>query len=76
MIIFTLWGTYPDWNLQKYLPKQGYHGTHCEATCPEVNFRVMAWMIYLNTVKDKRNSFSIATQNHVSRRRKTNFVNY
>ena len=47
------WGTCPDWNLQKYLPKQGYHGTHCEATCPEVNFRVMAWMIYLNTVKDK-----------------------
>ena len=47
------WGTCPNWNLQKYLPKQGYHGTHCEATCPEVNFRVMAWMIYLNTVKDK-----------------------
>ena len=47
------WGTCPDWNLQKYLPKQGYHGIHCEATSPENSFRVMAWMIYLNTVKDK-----------------------
>jgi len=46
------WVLRPDWNIQKYLPKEGYFATHCETTCKENSYRVMAWMIYLNSVTD------------------------
>lgn len=44
------WSLNCDWNIQKYLPNQGYFSTHCEATSKENEHRVMAWMIYLNSI--------------------------
>ena len=43
----------PLFNMQKYEPGQGFHGWHCErASLPYCN-RVLVWMVYLNTVKDR-----------------------
>lgn len=43
----------PFFNMQKYEPGQGFHGWHCErASLPYCN-RVLVWMVYLNTVKDR-----------------------
>ena len=41
------------YNLQKYNPGQGYHISHCENMGGRSLVRVLAWMIYLNTVNDK-----------------------
>lgn len=46
------WSLRSDWNIQRYLPNEGYFATHCETTCKENSYRVMAWMIYLNTVNN------------------------
>ena len=40
------------YNLQKYEPTQGYHFPHCECANGDTR-RILAWMIYLNTVTDK-----------------------
>ena len=40
------------YNLQKYEPGQGFHETHCENASKVTSHRVLAWMYYLNTVKD------------------------
>jgi hypothetical protein len=43
----------PLFNMQRYEPGQGFYGWHCErASLPYTN-RVLVWMIYLNTVKDR-----------------------
>ena len=47
----ALWNVSPVYKIQKYLPNEGYFALHCENQyheCP----RVLAWMIYLNTVTD------------------------
>ena len=40
------------YNIQKYEPTQGYHFPHCECANGDTR-RILAWMIYLNTVTDK-----------------------
>ena len=39
-------------NIQKYEPGEAYFAEHCEHM-PEKPQRILAWMIYLNTVTDK-----------------------
>ena len=46
------WQVDPYYNLQKYEPGQGFHETHCENASKVTSHRVLAWMYYLNTVKD------------------------
>ena len=45
------WTVFPSFNIQRYLPGQGFHNPHCEMDAPG-NPRVLAWMFYLNTVTD------------------------
>lgn len=45
-------GLFDTYNLQKYNPGQGYHNSHCENGGGANSFRVLAWMVYLNTVND------------------------
>jgi prolyl 4-hydroxylase len=40
-------------NLQRYEPGQGFYGWHCERASIPYSSRVLVWMIYLNTVKDR-----------------------
>jgi len=47
------WEIIDGYNLQKYNPGQGYHISHCENGGGPGLQRVLAWMIYLNTVNDK-----------------------
>ena len=52
----SMWELCEEYNLQKYLPGQGYHMPHCEnSTGPSP--RILAWMIYLNTVTDKGGTY-------------------
>lgn len=44
------WGVDTQYNLQKYLPGKGYYATHCEANNLLSSPRMIAWMIYLNTI--------------------------
>lgn len=46
------WQIDPVYNIQKYDPTQGYHKLHCENDDRDTSFRMMVWMIYLNTVTD------------------------
>ena len=46
------WGFHERYNLQKYYPEEGYFSLHCENSDPITSKRVLAWMFYLNTVKD------------------------
>jgi len=39
------------YNIQKYLPKQGFKMDHCERTGGPTNRRCLVFMTYLNTVK-------------------------
>ena len=41
-----------DYNIQKYLPKQGYKTLHCERSSMLTVTRCLVFMTYLNTVKD------------------------
>ena len=45
------------YNIQKYDPGDGYHGLHCENCNDATLHRVMAWMIYLNTVTDEGGTY-------------------
>ena len=45
------WVPQNDFNIQRYYPGQGFKATHCEHNSKE-DSRVLAWMFYLNTVKD------------------------
>ena len=51
-----VWGLTKSYNLQRYLPGGGYKNLHCENQQKD-NGRVMAWMIYLNTVEDKGGTY-------------------
>ena len=51
------WGFCPRFKIQRYYPGQGYHVLHCENQGisykdPNMSKRLLAWMIYLNDVKD------------------------
>ena len=46
------WQVDPYYNLQKYEPGQAFHETHCENASKVTSHRVLAWMYYLNTIKD------------------------
>ena len=50
------WQVSEGYNSQKYNPGQGYHQIHCEHDHKN-SIRVMAWMIYLNTVTDKGGTY-------------------
>ena len=46
------WEVDSIYNLQKYHPGQCFSSTHCENASKVTSHRVLAWMYYLNTVKD------------------------
>lgn len=39
-------------NIQRYLPSEGFLGYHCERASLKHSNRILAWMIYLNDVTD------------------------
>ena len=41
-----------DMNIQKILPGGGYHMWHCENQIISNRNRILAWMLYLNDIKD------------------------
>ena len=46
------WSPYAGYNIQKYLPNNAYYATHCEHGWSDApSKRILAWMIYLNTIK-------------------------
>ena len=49
-LLLQSWKCYDLYNVQKYEPKGGYFGTHCEAASTKNSDRVLVWMFYLNTV--------------------------
>jgi hypothetical protein len=46
------WDVCDGYNLQKYLPGGGFKQIHCENNSKDSK-RILAWMIYLNTVDDE-----------------------
>jgi len=46
------WGMTESWNLQKYKPKEGYFVKHCERSSLVTVYRHLAFMTYLNDVRD------------------------
>ena len=46
------WSMFKQYNLQKYNPNEGYYALHCEVGGIKTSNRILAWMFYLNTVKD------------------------
>ena len=46
------WSMIKQYNLQKYNPNEGYYALHCEVCGLKTSNRILAWMFYLNTVKD------------------------
>tara|TARA_B100001250_G_scaffold185373_1_gene159418 strand:+ start:350 stop:919 length:570 start_codon:yes stop_codon:yes gene_type:complete len=51
------WVVDDEYNIQKYDPGGGYPVSHCENTGGRFVTRVLAWMIYLNTVTDKGGTY-------------------
>ena len=51
------WNVCSVYNIQKYDPGDGYHALHCENCNAATVQRVMAWMIYLNTVTDEGGTY-------------------
>lgn len=47
------WRTNYEFNIQRYLPGEGYKVMHCEVPNSGVSKRVLVWMFYLNDVEDK-----------------------
>ena len=52
----SVWELEALYNLQKYNPGQGYHSPHCE-NMDGPSPRILAWMVYLNTVNDKGGTY-------------------
>jgi hypothetical protein len=46
-----VWQLFPFFNIQRYYPGQGFHQAHCETSDGKTS-RILAWMIYLNTLTD------------------------
>ena len=53
----STWGILDTYNLQRYYPEQGYAKLHCENCDVKTNKRVLAWMVYLNTVTDEGGTY-------------------
>jgi len=51
------WNVCNIYNIQKYDPGDGYHALHCESCNAATVQRVMAWMIYLNTITDEGGTY-------------------
>ena len=52
------WHVYDNYNIQKYDPGDGYYSLHCENAGGKKDVtRVLAWMIYLNTVTDEGGTY-------------------
>jgi len=43
----------PFFNIQRYLPEEGFKTYHCERAVLKSTPRVLVWMVYLNTVTHK-----------------------
>jgi hypothetical protein len=43
----------PTFNIQKYEPGEGFYGWHCERASNKYGNRVLVWILYLNTIKDR-----------------------
>jgi len=54
------WGMTEKFNIQRYYPGQGYYQWHSEyhPHIPPADKRILAWMIYLNDVKDAGTEFA------------------
>jgi hypothetical protein len=50
------WGLENNCNIQKYFPGKSYSNEHCEHS-PEYPYRMLAWMVYLNTIQEGGNTF-------------------
>ena len=46
------WGIVESFNIQRYLPKQGYHALHYERNGIKSSSRLLTFMTYLNDVND------------------------
>ena len=51
------WNVCDVYNIQKYDPGDGYYNLHCENCNSATQQRVLAWMIYLNTVTDEGGTY-------------------
>tara|TARA_B100000131_G_scaffold174471_1_gene168564 strand:+ start:982 stop:1560 length:579 start_codon:yes stop_codon:yes gene_type:complete len=51
------WDVSDHYNIQKYNPGDGFFSLHCENGGGKTISRVLAWMIYLNTVTDKGGTY-------------------
>ena len=51
------WNIEDNYNIQKYDPGGGFPFSHCENSGGVYIKRMMAWMIYLNTVTDKGGTY-------------------
>ena len=47
------WEIYYTFNMQRYLPGEGYSAYHCERAGLSTGDRMGVWMIYLNDVHDR-----------------------
>ena len=47
------WEIHWIFNMQRYLPGEGYHDYHCERAGLSTGHRMGVWMIYLNDVHDR-----------------------
>tara|TARA_R110000822_G_scaffold253345_1_gene379853 strand:+ start:883 stop:1470 length:588 start_codon:yes stop_codon:yes gene_type:complete len=43
----------PMFNMQRYLPGEGFSSYHCERASLKYSNRILAWMVYLNDVTDR-----------------------
>lgn len=44
---------FPLFNIQRYLPNEGFFSFHCERATLQHSNRVLVWMVYLNTLTDQ-----------------------
>ena len=54
----TEWIFYPAYHVQRYKPNEGYFAPHCEVTATSVAYRVLVWMLYLNTINNGGTKFT------------------
>lgn len=52
------------YNIQRYLPGEGFYHWHCENGAIKDSYRQLVWMVYLNTVTDDGGT-EFKFQNHV-----------
>lgn len=51
------WSLHPSFNLQKYLPGQGFYAWHSESSTKQSSYRKLVWMFYLNDVENGGTQF-------------------